>query len=240
MRYQVIVSLSSDEIPKDKNRMFLSLIKYHITENDKQFFESLYAEGETKRKDFTFSLYMPECEFLMDTIKIPKKKIFLNFSTYDLFTGIQFYNAMIHGCGKKYLYNGIAMKNEQVELKQEKVFKGKTAVFKTLSPCVVREHDRETNKDWFHSLNSEKGRELFAKNLKYQLIDSINDSIYDVDDIEVLFLENKEVKVKHYGIEVLANICMFEMSAKPYILEYVYKAGIGSFKSTGFGMLSSL
>ena len=81
MRYQVIVSLSSDEIPKDKNRMFLSLIKYHITENDKQFFESLYAEGETKRKDFTFSLYMPECEFLMDTIKIPNKKIFLNFST---------------------------------------------------------------------------------------------------------------------------------------------------------------
>lgn len=240
MRYQVTVSLNNDQIPKDKNRMFLSLIKHYVFKNDRHFFESIYVKGATKRKDFTFSLYMPECEFLRETIKIPNKKVFVNFSTSDLLTGIQFYNAMIHGRGKEYLYNGIAMKNEQVELKQEKVFKGKTAVFKTLSPCVVREHDRETNKDWFHSLNSEKGKELFAQNLKYQLIDSINDSIYDVDDIEVLFLENKEVKVKHYGIEVLANICMFEMSAKPYILEYFYKAGIGSFKSTGFGMLSSL
>ena len=32
----------------------------------------------------------------------------------------------------------------------------------------------------------------------------------------------------------------FEMEAKAYILEYFYKAGIGSFKSTGFGMLSTL
>lgn len=240
MRYQVAVSLDNDQIPKDKNRMFLSLIKHYVFKNDRRFFESIYVKGGAKRKDFTFSLYMPECEFFRETIKIPSKRIFLNFSTHDLLTGIQFYNAMIRGCGKEYSYNGIVMKNDKVELKQEKVFKEKTAVFKTLSPCVVREHDRETNKDWFHSLNSDKGRELFAKNLKYQLIDSINDSIYDVDDIEVLVINNKEVKVKHYGIEVLANICMFEMTAKSYILEYFYKAGIGSFKSTGFGMLASL
>ncbi|ETJ99459.1 CRISPR-associated endoribonuclease Cas6 [Eubacterium nodatum ATCC 33099] len=240
MRYQVIVSLSSDEIPKDKNRMFLSLIKYHITENDKQFFELLYAEGETKRKDFTFSLYMPECEFLMDTIKIPNKKIFLNFSTYDLFTGIQFYNAMINGQRKEYSYKGIIMKIEKIELKKEKTFMGKTAIFKSLSPCVVREHNDETNRDWFHSLDTDRGKTLFIENLKYQVLESIEDSIYDLEDIKISIIKNKEVKVKHYGIEVLANICVFEMEAKAYILEYLYKAGIGSFKSTGFGMLSTL
>lgn len=240
MRYQVIVSLDGDEIPKDKNRMFLSLLKHHITENDKRFFESVYVEGETKRKDFTFSLYMPECEFLRDTIRIPDKKVFLNFSTYDLLTGIQFYNAIINGRGKEYSYKGIVMKIERIEVKQEKKFMGRATVFKSLSPCVVREHDDDTNKDWFHSLDSDKGRKLFADNLKSQLLDSIKDSTYDVDDIGISLIKNKEVKVKHYGIEVLANICMFEMKAKPYILEYFYKAGIGSFKSTGFGMLASL
>ena len=117
---------------------------------------------------------------------------------------------------------------------------GGVTVFKSLFPCVVREHDNDTNKDWFHSLDSDKGRKLFADNLKSQLLDSIKDSTYDADDIGISLIKNKEVKVKHYGIEVLANICMFEMKAKPYILEYFYKAGIGSFKSTGFGMLVSL
>lgn len=240
MRYQIVISLDSDEIPKDKNRMFLSFIKHHIAENDKRFFESLYIKGETNRKDFTFSLYMPECEFLRETIRIPNKRICLNFSTHDLSMGIQFYNAMINGRGREYSYKGITMKIEKIELKQEKTFMIKSATFKSLSPCVIREHDGKTNKDWFYSLDSKKGRTLFVENARGQILESIKDSSYDLADIRISLIKNKEVTVKHYGIEVLANICMFKMEAKPYILEYFYKAGIGSFKSTGFGMLSSL
>ena len=240
MRYQIVISLDSDEIPKDKNRMFLSFLKHHIAENDKRFFESLYIKGETNRKDFTFSLYMPECEFLRETIRIPNKRICLNFSTHDMSTGIQFYNAMINGRGREYSYKGITMKIEKIELKQEKTFMIESATFKSLSPCVIREHDGKTNKDWFDSLDSKKGRTLFVENARGQILESIKDSSYDLADIRISLIKNKEVTVKHYGIEVLANICMFKMEAKPYILEYFYKAGIGSFKSTGFGMLSSL
>lgn len=240
MRYQIVISLDSDEIPKDKNRMFLSFLKHHIAENDKRFFESLYIKGETNRKDFTFSLYMPECEFLRETIRIPNKRICLNFSTHDMSAGIQFYNAMINGRGREYSYKGITMKIEKIELKQEKTFMIESATFKSLSPCVIREHDGKTNKDWFYSLDSKKGRTLFVENARGQILESIKDSSYDLADIRISLIKNKEVTVKHYGIEVLANICMFKMEAKPYILEYFYKAGIGSFKSTGFGMLSSL
>ena len=240
MRYQIVISLDSDEIPKDKNRMFLSFLKHHIAENDKRFFESLYIKGETNRKDFTFSLYMPECEFLRETIRIPNKRICLNFSTHDMSTGIQFYNAMINGRGREYSYKGITMKIEKIELKHEKTFMIESATFKSLSPCVIREHDGKTNKDWFYSLDSKKGRTLFVENARGQILESIKDSSYDLADIRISLIKNKEVTVKHYGIEVLANICMFKMEAKPYILEYFYKAGIGSFKSTGFGMLSSL
>ena len=183
---------------------------------------------------------MPECEFLRETIRIPNKRICLNFSTHDLSTGIQFYNAMINGRGREYSYKGITMKIEKIELKQEKTFMIESATFKSLSPCVIREHDGKTNKDWFYSLDSKKGRTLFVENARGQILESIKDSSYDLADIRISLIKNKEVTVKHYGIEVLANICMFKMEAKPYILEYFYKAGIGSFKSTGFGMLSSL
>ena len=125
------------------------------------------------------------------------------------------------------------MKIEKIELKKEKPFMDKTVIFKSLSPCVVREHNDETNRDWFHSLDTDRGKTLFIENLKYQVLESIEDSTYDLEDIKISIIKNKEVKVKHYGIEVLANICVFEMEAKAYILEYFYKAGIGSFKSTG-------
>lgn len=240
MRYQVLISLDRDEIPKDKNRMLLSFMKHHLEESDESFFESLYVEGETKRKDFTFSLYMENCEFLRETIKIPGKRLFLNFSTYDLLTGIQFYNAMIRGRKKEYSYKGITMKLERIELKREVTFRENKATFKALSPCVVREHNKETNRDWFYSLDSEKGKELFVQNLKYQLLESIPEAKYDVNEIEISIIKNKEIKVKHYGIEVLSNLCVFEMKAKPYILDYFYKAGAGSLKSTGFSMLATV
>ena len=50
-------------------------------------------------------------------------------------------------------------------------------------------------------------------------------------------LSNKEVKVKHYDIEVLGNICYVKIMGKPYILDYLYKAGIGSQRNSGFGMV---
>lgn len=69
-------------------------------------------------------------------------------------------------------------------------------------------------------------------NLKIQLIEKFGqDRIFDIKEIKVNVLSNKNVKVKNYSIEVVGNLCTFEMFAKPYILEYIYKAGIGSQKA---------
>ena len=54
MRYQVIVSLDGDEIPKDKNRMFLSLLKHHITENDKRFLNRCMWRAKQKERILHF------------------------------------------------------------------------------------------------------------------------------------------------------------------------------------------
>lgn len=75
-------------------------------------------------------------------------------------------------------------------------------------------------------------------NLRHQLIDEFGeDRLLDMEELKFEVLANKEVKVKHYGIEVLGNICHIKIMGKPYILDYLYKAGIGSQRNSGFGMV---
>ncbi len=240
MRYRVSIGIGpNDSIPKDKNRMILSFLKHTLANSDAKFFEKVYVKGEGTRKDFSFALYMKEAKFLRETIVVPEKRLFLNFSAYDMVTGIQFYNAMVKSVNKKFVYKGeTQMYVERVGLIQEEIFTSDKASFKTLSPMVVREHNKSTNRDWFYSIDDEKGKSIFLENIKYQLLASIPEAAQDLDNIDINVIKNKEVKVKNYGVEVLSNLCTFNMTAKPYILEYFYKAGIGSYKSQGFGLLT--
>ncbi len=238
MRYRIGIILDKSEIPKDKNRMILSFWKHCLAESDENYFDELYVKGMGERKDFAFSIYMKDAKFLRETISVPDKRLILNFSTYDILTGIKFYNAMNKSRGRKFLYKDeISMQVESITLIREKLLTSNKLVFKTLSPIVVREHFKEENRDYFHSLMTEKGKALFLENLKYQLISSIPEAIYDVKEIEIKIKSNKEVKVWHYGIQVLSNLSIFEIEAAPYILEYMYKAGVGSMKTTGFGLI---
>ena len=77
------------------------------------------------------------------------------------------------------------------------------------------------------------------ENLRYQLKDIFaEESDKDIQDICIDIIGSaREVKIKNYGIEVLSNIVKINVKAKPYILEYLYKAGIGSKRGSGFGML---
>ena len=47
MRFDVNITLNDKEIPKDKNRMFLSFIKHNLSKNNKRCFEKLYGKGIT-------------------------------------------------------------------------------------------------------------------------------------------------------------------------------------------------
>lgn len=238
MRFVVTLFLDSDRIPKDKNRIILSLIKRGMSALDQEFFEDLYQSGEARQKNFTFSLYMPDCKFHREEIEIPSKKMILNVSTYDMDLGVQLFNAFLTQVDKPYRYKEILLTVGKVRLQREKLIKSEKVLFQSMSPCVAREH-RGSNKDnWFHSLSEERGQQVFLKNLKGQALKNFPDAGKDIEELSIRVLRNKEVKVKHYGIEVLANIVLFELCGKTYLLDYFYKAGAGSMKSAGFSMLS--
>lgn len=238
MRFNVELLLENEIIPKDKNRIIISLLKHNFSSYDKDYYSELYETTPNKMKSYTFALYMGNCKFMREEIVIPEKKMILNFSTHDAKDGIMFYNAFLKNKGLEYPIKNNSLKISKINLNKEKTITSDEAIFKTLSPISVREHLGDNKKTWYHSLNDAKGQEVFIKNLRYQLLDEFGEKrILDIEELEVEVLINKEVKVKHYGIEVLGNICHLKVVAKPYILDYLYKAGIGSQRSAGFGMI---
>lgn len=238
MRFNVELLLDNEVIPKDKNRIIISLLKHNFKSYDKNYYSELYEETPNNMKSFTFALYMGNCKFLREEILIPEKKIILNFSTNDIRDGIMFYNAFLTNKGLEYPIKDNVMKINKINLSKEKTITSDEVIYKTLSPISVREHHGDNKKTWYHSLDNKKGQEVFMDNLKYQLIDEFGeDRLLDIEEVKFEVLKNKEVKVKHYSIEVLGNICYLKIMGKPYILDYFYKAGIGSQRNAGFGML---
>lgn len=239
MRFNIELALLNENIPKDKNRIILSLLKHVYESYDEEYYRSLYENEENKRKNYTFSLYMPNCTFTREEIIIPDKKIIWNFSTSDMNEGINFYNAVLTNKGKPYAIKNNVITINRVNMNKEKLITHNHAIYSTMSPIVVREHNGDNKRTWYYSLNEEKGQEIFKENLKYQLLDNFGEERrLDIEEVDFQVLRgNKEVKVKHYGIEVLSNICRMKVQGKPYILDYIYKSGIGSRKNAGFGML---
>lgn len=238
MRFNVELLLDNEIIPKDKNRIIISLLKHNFNSYDKEYYKKQYEENHNKSKSFTFSLYMGTCKFLREEIVIPEKKIILNFSTNDIEDGIMFYNAFLKNKGLEYPVKNNTIKISRINLNKEKLVVEDQAIFKTMSPIVARQHSGNNKKTWYYSLNEEKGRQVFFNNLKLQLQDAFTESRKsDFEEIDFNLINNKDVKIKNYGIEVLGNVCIFKMKAKPYILDYIYKSGVGSQRNSGFGML---
>lgn len=238
MRFSLEILLKDDRIVKDKNRIFISMIKHSLESYDEDYYRSLYEKEANKIKSFTFSIYMGNCIFEREEILIPDKKVILNFSTGSMEDSLYFYNSFLGQKKKPYEIKGNTMTINKINLVKEKLIVDDEIIFKTLSPIVAREHKGDNHETWYYSLNEEKGRDVFIENLKNQLLDEFGEERkLDIAELEFEVLNNKEVKIKHYGIEILSNICRIKVKAKPYILEYLYKSGCGSRRSQGFGML---
>lgn len=240
MRISAVFSMDQDSIDKDKNRIFISILKSILESYDLNVYKKIFERGPT-RKSYCFALYMKDAEFTRDKIIIPNKKIVFKLSTAELEDAIHIYNAFLQSLRKTFKVREYELKLDKIRIEREKNIYDDKVIFTCLSPILIRQHEGDNKRTWYHTLNDEEGRKLFLDNLKIQLIEKFGqDRIFDIKEIKVNVLSNKNVKVKNYSIEVVGNLCTFEMFAKPYILEYIYKAGIGSQKSTGFGMLDLL
>ncbi|HHX70466.1 MAG: CRISPR-associated endoribonuclease Cas6 [Miniphocaeibacter sp.] len=238
MRFSVELELENELFPKDKNRVILSFLKRNFSNYDMDFYKRMYEDEVNKPKDYCFSLFMGRCEFLKDEIRIPDKKIILNFSSYNMEDGIYFYNSILENKKNPFKIKNNTMKISGIRMIKEKTIKEESIIVKTLSPIVARKHTGDNKKTWYYSLDEEEGKKQLDYNIKENLLRVFGDEVkYDFKDLKVNVLRNKIVKVKNYNIVIPSNIAVLEIKEKPYILDYLYKAGLGSKKSQGFGMI---
>ncbi|MFC0232521.1 CRISPR-associated endoribonuclease Cas6 [Vagococcus entomophilus] len=238
MRLKIICSLDHEEIPQDFRRKVLSLFKKSLSNTNHEFFQALF--GTNKQKNYTWSTFFPQAVFKQECIIIPEKKFILNFSTGDAEIGLNFYNAFCRLKGKKVAFStGNTLCIQTIQMVHASSIKQNLATFRILSPIIARNHNRETKKDWFYSINDlEMFQHVLKENLGYRL--SAKYGEYVQNDIENLVFEPIQMKrtvVKHYDKFLESSIGLLKVNGKPYLLNEIRDNGLGSLCGSGFGML---
>ena len=236
MRLKMTFRLKKPELDIEYRRMFLSLLKNAFQQASQEVFDRLYGNG-TPMKPFTFGVFLTKPQFRDNSILLDSPDITLNFSTPLTELGIYFYNSMIRRARRFEAYplsNGNDMILIRVSLTEEKQVTGNEAVFRTISPFLIRLHNKESNEDRYLAKHDESFGTEIENNCRIMLKELTG------NEETVLFTPvtiGNPIPIRHFGILVEGNTGIFKLIGNPQVLEFIYKTGIGSRRSEGFGLL---
>jgi len=237
MRLKIELELENEHLPLDYRPTIISLFKHILTvyENGKHF-RTYYEAG--KDKPFTFAVGIPGSTFTKEKILVPNRKINITFSTSDIGTGIVFFNALLMQKNKSYPLaheNAMIVKNVSIEKEISITTNTIDVIFK--SPLCVREHSKENNKDIYYSYEKKGFNEVLNKVVELQIAKSNSLPTSILGDFSINTIDCKKTVVKHHSQFIEATVGMFRLTGNIALLNYLYTNGIGSRKSSGFGLI---
>lgn len=239
MRMELLFELEKNELPKDNKSIWVSFLKNVISNcNNGKFYER-YFSG-TKSKDYTFSILMPGVSFVQEKAILNNNQVKMIFSADDRNkTGFIFFSAFIKAKNKRFpLPDGNAMVLKHIRPCREQSITSSKVLFRTAigGGLVVREHNRETNRDQYHTFQDAGFDEHLKRILKAQAQEA-GFSERMVETVKVTPIQCKKVVVKHYGVWIDVTVGSLEIEGDSDLLRYYYQAGLGSKHSMGYGML---
>lgn len=241
MRFRLKFSLKKPEIATDYRRIFLHFLKQSLSSAGEEVFETYY-QGETPiQKDFTFAIRLPNPRFEGDIIALAKPELEMNFATCNTKTGLVFYNAFVSHRGVVYSLsndNGMVLKDVILPVEKKVIDDHVDIIFQ--SPLVVRQH-RGVGDDYYLSFrHGDEFRNQLAVAISSQCkgIPVITDKMTAEFSIEPL--APRKLVVSHYGQHIECSIGKYRLGGNPLLLEVLYQAGMGSRRSSGFGMFDIL
>ena len=89
--------------------------------------------------------------------------------------------------------------------------------------------------DYYYSFENEKFEETLKMNIKEQL-KITNIPLELVNTLKITPIKAKKVIIKFYEKQIECSTGIFELEGNIELLNYLYKAGMGSKHSAGFGM----
>lgn len=237
MKYKLYFNLENENMSIQYRKSILSFIKKSLQEYDEKQYKKFYNERDNIIKPFTFAVFFKYSKFNGDTIIVDSKTMELNISAEDYNTGIVLYNSFNHQRNKKFSLNNNSMTLKNIILLPEKQINTEEIIIKFLSPLVVR--SREDSKDYYYSYSNNEFLNTLKVNVKMQLkISDLSETLAETMNIEPI--DAKKTVVKFYEKQIEASIGTFKLRGDINLLNYLYKSGIGSKHSAGFGMFEVL
>jgi len=234
VRYELKIKLKESFIELEYRKSIMSYFKWALTDYENgKYYNDFY--GSNKSKDMTFGVFFKKPSFNKEYIELASKEISIVVSTSSKKIGLALFNSILSKKNKSFkLANENSFTLQSVNLKNEKIIDGNSAVFKILSPLCVREHIYEGNKDYYYSVASEDFILKLKECMKYQLR---TEHEIDINEIQIVPIDCKKTVIKHNGQFIESTLGTIAISANKDVLNMIYKSGFGSRKSSGFGLL---
>lgn len=234
MRFKLYFELEKPTLDIQFRKSIISFIKHAIQEYDQNLFDQMYS-GNTK-KTFTWAPILSKPQFQENEISLADNNFSILFSAYNYLYGLHIFNALFSQKFKKFSLNKNSMTLKSIIMIPEKQIKTNKILVKMSSPIVCRMHDQNTLKDMYYAYDRDEFQEQIRINILEQMKQEKLDSSI-LDGFEINPINPKKVIIKLYEKKIEASIGIFELEGDIKLLDYLYKAGIGSKKAMGFGYI---
>ncbi|WP_300370525.1 CRISPR-associated endoribonuclease Cas6 [Brachyspira sp.] len=253
MRINLNFELESNIISKEYRLAIISFIKHALVNKYPNIYNALYKDN-TKMKAFTFGVYLPEAKINDDNIEIyknDKNQTYINiiFSVFDNAVFIELYNSFNSMINKRYpkdenTKSTMIMTLRKITMLNEKSITKNKILIKFLSPLVLRNHNRETNKDIYLTYKDEnfnsllnQSAERIAKEFNFESSEIKLIPVRTTDENGNIIQEESKTTVVPFKENLIsASYGKFCLEGDITLLNNLYKTGIGSRRSEGFGL----
>lgn len=234
MRLKLVLKLQNEVLPIQYRKNILSFIKKSLSEYSEEYYKKLYDDKKPTIKPYAFSVFFKNPKIEGEQIILQEKEFEINLAIQDNEIAVALYNSFNHQKNKSFPINSNTWKLTNIIMLPEKSITSESINIKFQSPLVAR--NRQEQKDYYYSFtNPEKFLETLRINIKEQL--QITDMPSEiVNTFKISPIEPKKVIVKFYEKQMETSVGTFNIEGDKRLLEYLYKAGMGSRRSSGFGM----
>lgn len=233
MRFKLYFNLENQELPIQYRKSILSFFKLSLSEYNLEAYKKFYNERDTIIKGYTFSTYFKNMKIDNDKVIVEGQCFNLTVSVQNYEDAIILYNAFNHQRNKKFSLYRNSWVLKDIEIVPEKRIEEDSVTIKFLSPLCAR--SRKDYKDYYFSYADDEFEDTVKVNIKEQLkITDFPEMI--VDTFKITPINAKKIVVKYYEKQIECSTGIFKIRGDRELLEYLYKAGMGSNHSAGFGM----
>lgn len=198
-------------------------------------YTKLYNQKDPIKKTFTFSAILPQPKFSKETVRLANTNFDIIFSFYDYAYALCIYNAFVEQKNKKFPLNKNSMTLTQISMLPEKQITSESIQIKMSSPLIVRNHCKETLKDWYYSFERPEFYQYIKINIREQMQKEGLDSSL-LEDFKIEPICAKKAVISVYEKKIECSLGTFRLIGNRKLLTYLYQAGMGAKKAMGFGL----